>query len=149
MTQQLVNGLFIGSVYALFAVGYTLIFGVLDILNLAHASIFAAGGIVAWWLVAVLGWNIVAAAPGTVPARVAAPVSAAAATWMARSRSALRSTSVTTKASSSIAATCCHTSTYVTPTEKPTPESQPPLPRGERGRLSGSPSPLVGEGAGG
>ena len=41
--QQLVNGLFIGSVYALFALGYTLIFGVLDILNLAHASIFMLG----------------------------------------------------------------------------------------------------------
>jgi branched-chain amino acid transport system permease protein len=43
LIQQLVNGLFIGSVYALFALGYTLIFGVLDILNLAHASIFMLG----------------------------------------------------------------------------------------------------------
>ncbi|MBV8082393.1 MAG: branched-chain amino acid ABC transporter permease [Candidatus Eremiobacteraeota bacterium] len=43
LAQQLVNGLFIGSVYALFALGYTLIFGVLDILNLAHASIFMLG----------------------------------------------------------------------------------------------------------
>ena len=43
LVQQLVNGLFIGSVYALFALGYTLIFGVLDILNLAHASIFMLG----------------------------------------------------------------------------------------------------------
>ena len=38
--QQLVNGLFLGAVYALFAVGYTLVFGVLDILNLAHAAIY-------------------------------------------------------------------------------------------------------------
>ena len=55
--QQLLNGLFSGSVYALFAVGYTLIFGVLDILNLAHAAIFATGGMVAWWLVTE-GWSI-------------------------------------------------------------------------------------------
>ena len=49
--QQLVNGLFIGSVYGLFAVGYTLVFGVLDILNLAHPAIFTLGGLVALWLV--------------------------------------------------------------------------------------------------
>jgi len=38
--QQLLNGLFLGSIYALFAVGYTLVFGVLDILNLAHQAVF-------------------------------------------------------------------------------------------------------------
>jgi len=38
--QQIVNGLFLGSIYALFALGYTLVFGVLDILNLAHAAVF-------------------------------------------------------------------------------------------------------------
>ncbi|HEX2184310.1 MAG TPA: branched-chain amino acid ABC transporter permease [Chloroflexota bacterium] len=42
MAQQLVNGVFLGSVYALFAIGYTLIFGVLDILNLAHHAVFTA-----------------------------------------------------------------------------------------------------------
>jgi branched-chain amino acid transport system permease protein len=38
--QQTINGLFLGSIYALFALGYTLVFGVLDILNLAHAAVF-------------------------------------------------------------------------------------------------------------
>ncbi|GAC1441160.1 MAG: branched-chain amino acid ABC transporter permease [Vulcanimicrobiaceae bacterium] len=42
LAQQLANGLFLGAVYALFAIGYTLVFGVLDILNLAHAAIFMA-----------------------------------------------------------------------------------------------------------
>src|SRR3712207_3093586 len=42
-TQQILNGLFAGSAYALFAVGYTLIFGVLDILNLAHHAIYMLG----------------------------------------------------------------------------------------------------------
>ncbi len=42
-SQQLANGLFAGSAYALFAVGYTLIFGVLDILNLAHHAIYMLG----------------------------------------------------------------------------------------------------------
>ncbi|HET6438403.1 MAG TPA: branched-chain amino acid ABC transporter permease [Anaeromyxobacter sp.] len=40
MGQQIINGLFLGSIYALFALGYTLVFGVLDILNLAHAAVF-------------------------------------------------------------------------------------------------------------
>ncbi len=42
-SQQLANGVFAGSAYALFAVGYTLIFGVLDILNLAHHAIYMLG----------------------------------------------------------------------------------------------------------
>jgi branched-chain amino acid transport system permease protein len=50
--QQLVNGLFLGAVYALFAVGYTLIFGVLDILNLAHAAIFMIAAFAAFSIAA-------------------------------------------------------------------------------------------------
>jgi branched-chain amino acid transport system permease protein len=49
--QQLLNGLFAGSAYALFAVGYTLIFGVLDILNLAHQAIYMLGAFFALALV--------------------------------------------------------------------------------------------------
>lgn len=52
LAQQLVNGLFLGAVYALFAVGYTLVFGVLDILNLAHAAIFMIAAFTAYSLVA-------------------------------------------------------------------------------------------------
>jgi branched-chain amino acid transport system permease protein len=51
LAQQLVNGLFTGSVYALFAVGYTLIFGVLDILNLAHQAVFTAAAFLCLTLV--------------------------------------------------------------------------------------------------
>jgi branched-chain amino acid transport system permease protein len=59
----LVNGLFIGSVYGLFAVGYTLVFGVLDMLNLAHAAIFTLGGLIALWLVQSTGLPIWLAFP--------------------------------------------------------------------------------------
>jgi len=51
IAQQLANGLFLGAVYALFAIGYTLVFGVLDILNLAHAAIFMAAAFAALALV--------------------------------------------------------------------------------------------------
>lgn len=66
--QQLVNGLFIGSVYGLFAVGYTLVFGVLDILNLAHAAIFTLGGLMALWLVGTAGLPLWIAFPVAVAA---------------------------------------------------------------------------------
>jgi branched-chain amino acid transport system permease protein len=59
--QQVVNTLFQGSIYALFALGYTLIFGVLDILNLAHSAVFMWGAFMALLLVTKLGLNIVAA----------------------------------------------------------------------------------------
>src|ERR1700759_2808166 len=52
LAQQLLNGIFLGAIYALFAVGYTLVFGVLDILNLAHAAIFTAAAFVCLTLVA-------------------------------------------------------------------------------------------------
>jgi branched-chain amino acid transport system permease protein len=56
LDQQLANGIFAGSIYALFAVGYTLVFGVLDILNLAHAAVFMIGAFVALELV--VGWQL-------------------------------------------------------------------------------------------
>lgn len=63
MGQQVVNGLFLGSIYALFALGYTLVFGVLDILNLAHAAVFMLACFVALALVGSAGLHILAALP--------------------------------------------------------------------------------------
>lgn len=51
MDQQIVNAIFIGSIYALFAVGYTLVFGILDILNLAHSAVFMFGAALTYSLV--------------------------------------------------------------------------------------------------
>src|SRR5438876_9742386 len=55
MGQQVLNAIFIGSIYALFAVGYTLVFGVLDVLNLAHSAVFMLGAVVTYSLVALHG----------------------------------------------------------------------------------------------
>jgi len=49
LAQQFVNATFLAAVYALFSVGYTLVFGVLDVLNLAHATIFMIGAVIAWY----------------------------------------------------------------------------------------------------
>lgn len=61
--QQLVNALWLGSVYALFALGYTLVFGVLDILNLAHGAVFMWGAFFGLLAVTQLGLPIWAALP--------------------------------------------------------------------------------------
>ena len=42
--QQLINGLTLGSIYALIAIGYSLVFGVLQIVNFANGSIYMLGG---------------------------------------------------------------------------------------------------------
>lgn len=49
LTQQLLNGLISGAIYALFALGFNLIFGVQKVLNLAHGAIFMAGAFIAYF----------------------------------------------------------------------------------------------------
>jgi branched-chain amino acid transport system permease protein len=46
LLQQLINGLMLGSTYALVAIGYTLIFGVLRLLHFAHGEVFMIGGFI-------------------------------------------------------------------------------------------------------
>jgi branched-chain amino acid transport system permease protein len=61
--QQIINGVLLGSIYALFAVGYTLVFGVLDMLNLAHQAVFMLCAFVALSLVAGLHLHVLVAFP--------------------------------------------------------------------------------------
>ncbi len=61
LAQQLVNGLVVGSVYALFALGFTLVFGVHHVLNLAHGSVCTWGAFIG--LLAVAPGNVIAGAP--------------------------------------------------------------------------------------
>ncbi len=56
--QQLINGLSVGSIYALFAIGFTLVFGILDRLNLAHPAVFAVGALVGIELVDAAGMSV-------------------------------------------------------------------------------------------
>jgi branched-subunit amino acid ABC-type transport system permease component len=46
LVEQVINGVVLGSMYALIAQGYTLVFGVLDKLNFAHGEIFMLGGFI-------------------------------------------------------------------------------------------------------
>lgn len=69
LAQQLLNGLTLGSTYALVALGYTLVFGILGMINFAHGEIFMLGAYMALLLVTVghLGifWSIVGAMIGS------------------------------------------------------------------------------------
>ena len=51
LDQQLINALTLGSVYALFALGFTLVFGVLQVINLAHGAVFMVGSYAALALI--------------------------------------------------------------------------------------------------
>jgi branched-chain amino acid transport system permease protein len=51
LEQQLLNALTLGSVYALFALGFTLVFGVLAVINLSHGALFMVGSYAALALV--------------------------------------------------------------------------------------------------
>lgn len=55
---QLLNGLALGMVYALVAIGYSLVFGILDLINFAHGATYAFGAILTWYLVSALGMNV-------------------------------------------------------------------------------------------
>jgi branched-chain amino acid transport system permease protein len=55
--QLLANGLVTGTFYALSALGLTLVFGLMRVVNFAHGELYVIGGLLGWALTAVLGWN--------------------------------------------------------------------------------------------
>jgi len=63
LAQQLVNGVLLGATYALFALGFTLMFGVLRVINLTYGFYFSAGALIALWLTRSLGLGIWTALP--------------------------------------------------------------------------------------
>jgi branched-chain amino acid transport system permease protein len=58
--QQLVNGITLGAVYALIALGYTMVYGILGLINFAHGEIYMIGaylGIILLGVFTILGWT--------------------------------------------------------------------------------------------
>lgn len=58
LADQLINGLVIGNIYALIAIGLALIFGVANLINFAHGSVYMIGAYVGWVCVTWLGWPL-------------------------------------------------------------------------------------------
>jgi len=54
LPQQLVFGLALGTVYGLIALGYTMVYGILFMINFAHGEIFMIGAYLGWWVFALL-----------------------------------------------------------------------------------------------
>ncbi len=55
--QQMINGLTLGGVYALIALGYTMVYGIIQLINFAHGEFFAAGGYMGVILLSFLGYH--------------------------------------------------------------------------------------------
>ncbi|MGE7838137.1 branched-chain amino acid ABC transporter permease [Viridibacillus arvi] len=54
--QQLVNGISLGSIYALIALGYTMVYGIIKLINFAHGDVFMIGAFIGFY--AISGWGL-------------------------------------------------------------------------------------------
>ena len=67
LLQQIVNGISLGSIYALIALGYTMIYGILRFINFAHGDVFMVGAFIGYYLapyiITLAGGNLIIAAP--------------------------------------------------------------------------------------
>ena len=52
--QQLINGLTVGSTYALIAIGYTMVYGIIGMINFAHGEVYMVGSYIAFIVIAAL-----------------------------------------------------------------------------------------------
>ena len=56
--QQLINGISLGSIYALIALGYTMVYGIIKLINFAHGDVFMVGSFIGFYSITVLGLRI-------------------------------------------------------------------------------------------
>ena len=68
--QQLINGITLGSIYGLIAIGYTMVFGIIGMVNFAHGDVFMVGSFIALLFILLLG--LTGSMPMSAPARPAA-----------------------------------------------------------------------------
>jgi branched-chain amino acid transport system permease protein len=60
---QIVNGLMLGSLYALIALGYAMVLGILGIFNMAHAEVFMGGAVLGWLIITKLHLSLALSIP--------------------------------------------------------------------------------------
>src|SRR3954471_14185850 len=53
--QQMINGLVLGSMYALVALGYTMVYGIVNLINFAHGEVLMVGALTSWSVTVWLG----------------------------------------------------------------------------------------------
>ena len=52
--QQIINGLVLGSMYALVALGYTMVYGIINLINFAHGEVLMVGALTSWTVIGIL-----------------------------------------------------------------------------------------------
>lgn len=55
ITQQVINGLSLGGMYALLALGFTLVYGIIELINFAHFNVFMVGSFIGMWVLQAFG----------------------------------------------------------------------------------------------
>jgi len=54
LVQQIINGLVLGSMYALVALGYTMVYGIIGLINFAHGDVLMVGALTSWTIIGVM-----------------------------------------------------------------------------------------------
>ena len=54
ITQQIINGLVLGSMYALIALGYTMVYGIINLINFAHGEVMMVGALTSWTIIGLM-----------------------------------------------------------------------------------------------
>jgi branched-chain amino acid transport system permease protein len=61
LLQQIINGLVLGSMYALIALGYTMVYGIINLINFAHGEVMMVGALTSWTIIGLMQESM----PGT------------------------------------------------------------------------------------
>jgi branched-chain amino acid transport system permease protein len=56
LLQQVINGVSLGAMYSLLALGFTMVYGIIELINFAHFNIFMVGSFIALWMMEALGF---------------------------------------------------------------------------------------------
>ena len=54
LLQQIINGLILGSMYALIALGYTMVYGIIQLINFAHGEVLMVGALTSWVIIGMM-----------------------------------------------------------------------------------------------
>jgi len=57
LLQQVINGVSLGAMYALLALGFTMVYGIIELINFAHFNVFMVGSFIAMWLMQAMGFS--------------------------------------------------------------------------------------------
>ena len=56
LLQQVINGVSLGAMYSLLALGFTMVYGIIELINFAHFNVFMVGSFIALWMMESLGF---------------------------------------------------------------------------------------------